>query len=103
LAANIGNGRGIPSGASNEIDWQALTVMAKRKPDRPMVMQPVAHDLTAPTPMLPVMPAAGAGREAKVSAVNKKHSTRTDAMRTAKARISRRNSLRKQRYAQKTA
>jgi hypothetical protein len=73
--------------------------MAKRKPDRPMVMQPVANDLTAPTPMLPVMPAAGAGTEAKVPAAKKKH----DAVRTAKARISRRNSLQKQRAAQKTS
>lgn len=65
-----------------------------------MVMQPVAHDQTAPTPMLPVMPAVGT--EANVTAAKKKHLTRNEAVRAAKARITRRKSLRKQREAQKT-
>jgi hypothetical protein len=68
----------------------------------PMAMQPVAHDLTAATPMLPTMPAAGT--EAKMPArknAPKRQPTRTEAMKTAKANITRRNSLKKQREAQR--
>jgi hypothetical protein len=86
------------SEASNETAGQALTAMAKRNPDRPMVMQPVRHDLTAPTQMLPIMPTAGS--EAKVSVAKKKQPSRTEAVQAAKAKITRRNSLRKQRDAQ---
>jgi hypothetical protein len=75
--------------------------MAKKKPDRPMVMQPVAHDLTMPTQMLPRMPAAGA--EATTPVAKNDQSARTEAVQTAKARITRRNSLKKQRAAQKAA
>jgi len=62
-------------------------------------MQPVTHDLTAPTQMLPIMPVAG--RAAKVSAPKQKQPTRTEVARAAKAKITRRNSLRKQRDAQR--
>jgi hypothetical protein len=87
------------SEASNETGWQALTAMAKSSPDKPMVMQPVTHDVTAPTQMLPIMPTAGS--ETKVSVPKQKQRTRTEAVRAAKAKIMRRNSLRKQRDAQK--
>jgi len=75
-------------------------MMPKRKPTSagPMDMQPVAHGSTAATPLLPMMPAAG---EPPKKSVPKKQPTRTEAVRAAKARISRRNSLRKQRQAQK--
>jgi hypothetical protein len=68
-----------------------------------MVMQPVAHQLTAATQMLPAMPMAGS-KVKKVAARNKaakRQPTRTEAVRAAKANITRRNSLRKQRQAQK--
>jgi hypothetical protein len=73
--------------------------MAKRTPDTPMVMQPVAHDVTAATQMLPTMPTVG--KETRVSAVKKEQPSRTEAVRAAKAKIIRRNSLSKQRAAQK--
>lgn len=87
------------SEASNETAGQALAAMAKSNPDKPMVMQPVTHDLTAPTQMLPIVPTAGS--EAKVSVPKKKQPTRTEAVLAAKAKITRRNSLRKQRDAQR--
>jgi len=58
--------------------------------------------------MLPIMPGVRAGMEAepatetKTPAAEKKQRTRTDAMRAALAKITRRNSLRKQRAAQKS-
>jgi hypothetical protein len=70
-----------------------------------MGMQPIAHG-PAPTQMLPTMPRAkGDQGETPASAVNmpvqeKKPRTRTQAVRAALARITRRNSLRKQRNAQ---
>jgi hypothetical protein len=79
--------------------------MAKKIPDMPMVMQPVAHDLTAATPMLPAMPAAGSEAK-KVPArksAPKRQPTRIEAVQTARAKITRRNSLRKQREAQKNS
>lgn len=60
-----------------------------------MSVQPVAHGSIAPM-QLRMMPTAEA--EAKAS---KKQTPRTEAVRIAKARIMRRNSLRKQRLAQK--
>jgi hypothetical protein len=71
----------------------------------PMVMQPVAHHMTAATHMLPAMPVAGS-KVKKAPARNKaakKEPTRTEAVRAAKAKITRRNSLRKQRDAQKNS
>jgi hypothetical protein len=56
--------------------------------------------------MLPIMPATTGGMErepkAETAAAEKKQRTRTDAMRAALAKITRRNSLRKQRAAQKS-
>lgn len=92
--------------SSNENDRCALTVMANRQPPSdstgPMGTQPVDHGLRAPTQMLPTMPGAGENKEAdtKVPAPQEKR-TRAQAVRAALARITRRNSLRKQRHAQK--
>jgi hypothetical protein len=75
-------------------------MMPKSKPTSPgpMSVQPVEHGSIAPTPLLPMMPAAGAQQNAPYP---KQRPTRTEAVRIAKARIMRRNSLRKQRQAQK--
>jgi hypothetical protein len=63
-----------------------------------MNTQPAARGSSA-APMLPRMPIAG-GDEVKTPRP-KERPTRTDAVRLAKAKIMRRNSLRKQRLAQK--
>jgi len=67
-----------------------------------MGMQPAEHGL-APTQMLPLMPAAKGGtkHEAKRPTPAKNQQTRKEAVRAVHARITRRNSLRKQRDAQK--
>jgi hypothetical protein len=77
--------------------------MAKKNPDMPMVMQPVAHHLTVATQMLPAMPVAGSETKKAPGRKNavKIQPSRTEAIQTAKANISRRNSLKKQRQAQK--
>lgn len=64
----------------------------------PMSVQPIEHGSITPTQLQPVMPTIG--KEPK-TASPKKQSTRTEAVRVAKARIMRRNSLRKQRQSQK--
>jgi hypothetical protein len=66
----------------------------------PMNMQPVDHSATMPAPLLPPMPGSNDADRPRAS-LPKAKSTRTDAVRVAKARIARRNSLRKQRQAQK--
>jgi hypothetical protein len=66
----------------------------------PMGMQPVEHGPTTPTQTLPMMP--GTKGKAKTPAPQKKPRTRAEAVRAALARITRRNSLRKQRDAQKS-
>jgi hypothetical protein len=75
----------------------------------PMGMQPQEHGgATAPTQMLPLMPAPKGAAERAVEgeadkpAPARKPRTRTDAVRAALAQIARRNSLRKQRNAQKS-
>jgi len=70
-------------------------------PDRepitgPMRTQPVERASIRPTQVLPAMPTVGKTTKAPQS---KQNPTRADAVRAAKARISRRNSLRKQRKA----
>jgi len=91
--------------SSNENDRCALTVMPDRRPPSdstgPMGTQPVDHG-RAPTQMLPTMPVAKGNNEpeTKVPAPQGKR-TRAQAVRAALARITRRNSLRKQRNAQK--
>ncbi len=72
-----------------------------------MRMQPLAHAPTAATQMLPLMPGAKAEGKGKTRppagapAEQKKPPTRAEAVRAARARITRRKSLRKQRDAQK--
>ena len=85
--------------SSNEPGGRALSVMPKRKPTSagPMSVQPGAHGSTAATQLL-MMPTPGTETKTPLS---KKQSPRTEAVRIAKARILRRNSLRKQRQAQK--
>jgi hypothetical protein len=65
-----------------------------------MGMQPSCHGSTMPIPLQPAMPGP-IGTDASVTPPPKTKLTRTDAVRIAKARIMRRNSLRKQRQAQK--
>jgi hypothetical protein len=74
--------------------------MPKSKPTSPgpMSMQPVAHGSIASTPLLPMMPTVNAQQKTPYP---KKRPTRSEAVQIAKARIMRRNSLRKQRQAQK--
>jgi hypothetical protein len=76
-----------------------LNGMKKRAPRHigPMTMQPVDRSATMPAPVLPDM----ADAASPIASPPKAKSTRTDAVRDAKARITRRNSLRMQRQAQK--
>jgi hypothetical protein len=78
----------------NQFGNNALLVMPKRQPTAtgPMSVQPVDHGSTAAT-QLRMKPT--------VETETKKQTPRTEAVRIAKARIMRRNSLRKQRQAQK--
>jgi hypothetical protein len=64
----------------------------------PMTTQPIERDAIVATPVLPMMPAAGKPKQA---AQPKPEPTRTEGVRVAKAKITRRNSLRKQREALK--
>ncbi|GAC1336491.1 MAG: hypothetical protein NVSMB20_12550 [Bradyrhizobium sp.] len=68
-------------------------------------MQPIAGSRSTPTQMLPIMPSVGtkAERQGKPNGPPpaKKPRTRTEAVRAAMARITRRKSLQKQRDAQK--
>jgi hypothetical protein len=66
----------------------------------PMNMQPIDRSATMPVPLLPPVPGAN-DADGRKRPLPKATSTRTDAVRVAKARITRRNSLRKQRQAQK--
>jgi hypothetical protein len=72
--------------------------MAKNKsaPTGPMTTQPLRRGSVMPTQALPMMPAAGKALNAPHP---KKQPTRTEAVRAAKAKITRRESLRKQRDA----
>jgi hypothetical protein len=76
----------------------------------PMGMQPLARSPTAATQMLPLMPGAKAEKkdvkdetrqQRGAPAEEKKPPTRADAVRAARARITRRKSLKKQRDAQR--
>ncbi len=84
---------------SNELESCALSVMPESKstPTGPMSVQPAWHGSIA-AKQLRMEPTAGAETQALRL---KKHTPRTEAVRIAKARITRRNSLRKQRQAQK--
>ena len=95
----------------NENGRRALIFMAhkNRTSDNtgPMGMQPIERGPFAPTEMQPMMPSARrkatgeTGDETAPPAPETKQRTRTEAVRAALARIMRRNSLRKQRQAQK--
>ena len=82
------------------IDLLAVFRMPKRKPTPtgPMRMQPIEHGSILPTQGLPMMPTAG---KAAKPPQPKRQRTRAEAVRAAKARIVRRDSLRTQRQAQK--
>jgi hypothetical protein len=81
-------------------DPLAVFRMPKRKPTSagPMTMQPVERGSTMPTQGLPIMPTVG---KAAKTQQPKQQPTRMEAVRAANAKITRRNSLRKQRDAQK--
>jgi hypothetical protein len=70
----------------------------KPVPTGPMRMQPLDRGSGMPTQGLPMMPSAG---KAAVPPQEKQQPSRAEAVRAAKARITRRNSLRKQRDVQK--
>jgi hypothetical protein len=72
----------------------------KLQPTGPMGMQPSHHGSTMPFSSLPATPAP-IGANASATPPAKSKLTRTLAVRIAKARIMRRNSLRKQRLALK--
>ena len=80
-------------------DLLAVFRMPKSKPTStgPMTMQPVERG-SMPTQGLPMMPTVG---KAAKTPHPKQQPTRMEAVRAAKARITLRNSLRKQRDAQK--
>jgi hypothetical protein len=87
----------------NEIGGNALSDMPKNDPTLgPMGTQPGEHASTMPTQVLPAMPTAGNKPGApQPEQPPVQEPTRGEAVRTAKARITRRNSLRKQRQALK--
>jgi hypothetical protein len=64
----------------------------------PMTTQPIERAGCVATPALPMMPTTGKLKLTR-AAQTTKQSTRADGLRVAKAKISRRNSLRKQREA----
>jgi hypothetical protein len=64
----------------------------------PMNVQPIEHSSIAPTQQLAMAPTVGGQQRTPLP---KKQQARADAVRTANARIMRRNSLRTQRQAQK--
>jgi hypothetical protein len=83
----------------NELGRSELSPMPKNKPTAgPMRTQPIDRSSIIATPVLPMMPSAGKVTKAPQS---KQKPTRTDGVRVAKAKITRRNSLRKQRDALK--
>jgi hypothetical protein len=94
-----GGSKGPPS-TSMVIELLAVFQMPKSKPTPtgPMRMQPIENGATMPTPVLPMMPTTGEQRQTPQP---KKEPTRMEAIRAAKARITRRSSLQKQREALK--
>lgn len=82
----------------NKFGGTALSRMTRRKPilTGPMSVQPTEHRSIKPAQSPPMVPANKGTSEA----APKKPSTRAEAQRAAKAEISRRNSLKRQRQAQ---
>jgi hypothetical protein len=90
---------GSASHPLNKLGRSELFIMPKIKPTAgPMRTQPIERASTIPTPVLPMMPTAG---KADKTAQPMRRPTRADGVRVAKAKITRRNSLRKQRDALK--
>jgi hypothetical protein len=65
-----------------------------KKTAGPMRTQPIERASTLPTPVLPMMPTAG---KVAMPPQPKKKPARAEAVRVAKAKMTRRNSLQKQR------
>jgi CRP-like cAMP-binding protein len=84
----------------NEPDSNELSLMPNRKSPStgPMSVQPIEYSSTAPTQQLAMVPTVG---EQQRTPLPKDQQARADAVRTANARIMRRNSLWKQRLALK--
>jgi hypothetical protein len=86
--------------ALNELGRNELSNMPKNKTvTGPMRMQPAERASMMPTQVLPRMPTVD--NRAAPASQPKQNPTRTEAVRVAKARITLRNSLRKQREALK--
>jgi hypothetical protein len=80
----------------NEFDPSELSTMPKEKSTAgPMRTQPIERAPIFATPVLPIVPRVGKMKKAQP----KKKPTRAEDVRAAKAKITRRNSLRKQRKA----
>jgi hypothetical protein len=88
--------------ASNKFIGNALSAMqrSKRRYPGPMSIQPVDRNSTMPAPVLPAIPGSNTADRPR-ALLPKAKPNRNDAVRAAKARLTRRNSLRKQRLAQK--
>jgi hypothetical protein len=83
----------------NELGRNELSLMASKSPSiGPMSMQPFEHSSTARNQLPATVSTIG---EEKKTPLPKTQQGRMDAVRAAKAKIMRRNSLRKQRQAQK--
>jgi hypothetical protein len=81
----------------NELEQSELSTMPKGKSTAgPMRTQPIGRAAIIATPVQPKMPTVG---KVKKAPQPKQKPTRTDDVRAAKAKITRRNSLRKQREA----
>jgi hypothetical protein len=82
----------------NELGRSELCTMPKSKPATgPMRTQPIERASIMPTQVLPMMPTTG--KKMKTGSQPNQKLTRAEAVRVAKAKITRRNSLRKQREA----
>jgi hypothetical protein len=94
-AANLFRARGRSGSPSpNKSFRRALSVMPERKSVGTMKTQPAGRNSTTATPGLPMMPTLKAPIDIPHQ---KRQPSRKDAVRAAKAKITRRKSLRKQR------
>jgi hypothetical protein len=85
-------------GCLNEIAGNAFSIMPKNKSATgPMIMQPIERPSILPTQVRPTLPAVGVNK----APLPKQKPTTAEAVRAAKAEITRRESLRKQRQALK--
>jgi hypothetical protein len=79
-------------------NWNAFSSMPKNKPAAgPMMTQPIERPSILPTQVRPTLPTVGVNK----TPLPKQNPTRAEAVRAAKAEITRRESLRKQRQALK--